>query len=143
MYNFDYWTRLKKLGIMSLQRRRERHIIILVWKIKNNIIPNDINLEFGSNKYSSNVKAILKPQPKVQGKLLSTFENSFVIKCSKLWNKLPTQLTEILVFSLFERRLDRYLSFIPDNPPVHGYPHTNNNSILNLKTINYEIVIGK
>ena len=27
MYNFDYWTRLKKLGILSLQHRRERLII--------------------------------------------------------------------------------------------------------------------
>ena len=143
MYNFDYWIRLKTLGILSVQRRRERLINALVWKIKNNIVPNDISLEFGNNQYNSNIKAILKPLPRVKGKLLSTFENSFIIKCAKLWNKLPPQLTEILVFPLFEKRLDKYLSFIPDNPPVHGYPHTNNNSILNYKSISYEKVINK
>ena len=64
MKDLDYWARLKDLQIMSLQRRRERQILILVWKIKNNLIPNDINLEFSQNKYTLKTKAILKPLPK-------------------------------------------------------------------------------
>ena len=46
MRDLDYWQRLKTLNIMSLQRRREKMIIILVWKIKNNLAPNNINLIF-------------------------------------------------------------------------------------------------
>ena len=137
MRRYDYWTRLRKLGIMSLQRRREKQTIILVWKIKNNIITNDIGLEFKANKYNSIMKATLKPLPRVRGKLLSTYENSFIIRSAKLWNKLPPQLTEIITFPLFEKRLERYFALIPDNPPVHGYPHITNNSILDYNTIKY------
>ena len=44
----DYWTRLRELNLYSLQRRRERYIIIYVWKIIQGLVPN---LE-GSNKKS-------------------------------------------------------------------------------------------
>ena len=42
----DYWDRIKKLRIMSLQRRRERYCIIQVWKILNGHAPNDIKIMF-------------------------------------------------------------------------------------------------
>ena len=32
-----YWDRLKQLSLMSLQRRRERYIIIHMWKILNGV----------------------------------------------------------------------------------------------------------
>ena len=35
----DYWDRINKLRIMSLQRRRERYCIIQVWKILNGHAP--------------------------------------------------------------------------------------------------------
>ena len=31
-YELDYWERLQKLSLMSLQRRRERYIILHMWK---------------------------------------------------------------------------------------------------------------
>ena len=39
MKGFDYWERLSKLKIMSLQRRRERYIIFTVWKILYKKVP--------------------------------------------------------------------------------------------------------
>ena len=42
----NYWERLKQLNLYSLQRRRERYMIILIWKIYYNLIPNDINIVF-------------------------------------------------------------------------------------------------
>lgn len=50
MKELNYWERLKRLNIKSLQRRREQLIIMEVFKIKNNINPNTINLKF---KYHS------------------------------------------------------------------------------------------
>ena len=41
-----YWDRLKFLGLQSLQRRRERYAIIHVWKIINNLAPNDMKMKF-------------------------------------------------------------------------------------------------
>ena len=46
MENLDYWQRLKSLNLFSLQRRRERFIIIHTWKIYKKLAPNDINLKF-------------------------------------------------------------------------------------------------
>ena len=49
--DLNYWERLKELGILSLQRRRERILITIVWKIKNGFYPNNINLNFKSHKW--------------------------------------------------------------------------------------------
>ena len=47
--DLTYWDRLKKLHLMSLQRRRERYCIIHAWKILNDLAPNDIGLSFQQN----------------------------------------------------------------------------------------------
>ena len=138
MADLDYWGRLECLQIKSLQRRREIQILILVWKLKHNVIPNDVNLEFAQNKRNFKVKAVLKPMPKVKGRLLTSYEQSFIIKSAKLWNTLPSSLTEISDFSLFKIKLNNYVNLIPDKPPVHGYPHMTNNSIKDYKPPNYE-----
>ena len=44
--DLTYWERLKAFKISSLQRRRERQTIIYVWKIRNNFVRNDVNLQF-------------------------------------------------------------------------------------------------
>ena len=45
-----YWERLKYLRIQSLQRRRERYIIIHTWKILNDLTNNDIGITFSNGK---------------------------------------------------------------------------------------------
>ena len=44
--DLTYWERLKLLNIQSLQRRRERYIIIHIWKILNDLTNNDIGISF-------------------------------------------------------------------------------------------------
>ena len=44
MKDADYRERLCKL--QSFQRRRERYIIINVWKTLHNLVPNDLDMEF-------------------------------------------------------------------------------------------------
>ena len=39
-YGSNYWERLKKFNIFSLQRRRERYQIIYIWKILQNFVRN-------------------------------------------------------------------------------------------------------
>lgn len=140
MKDHDYWTRLKLLNIMSLQRRREKLIILLVWKIKNCLVPNDINLEFKPTLRGSDFEAVVKPMVKTKGKFQTSYENSFIIKSAKIWNKLPVKLRDIKSYNLFKIKLEKYLSFFPDEPPVHGYYHKTNNSILEYQTIKYESV---
>ena len=121
---------------MSLQRRREKLIISYVWKIKNKKVPNDIHLEFTENNLRSCIKAILKPMPKIKGRLLTLYENSFEIRACKLWNKLPSSIANIDNFNTFQIKLEDYLKLYPDSPPIRGYYHSNSNSLLDYQTIN-------
>ena len=129
MRTLDYWQRLKELKIMSLQRRRERIIIMHVWKIKNRVYPNSIDLEFKLHKRSNAMRAVLKPLPRIRGKLLNLFENSFGINACKLWNILPACLTHIDSITAFTKQLALFLSNVPDEPPLPGYPFLDNNSL--------------
>jgi hypothetical protein len=45
----NYWDRMKQLNLSSLQHRRDRHMIIHVWKILHGVCPNDINMVFKDN----------------------------------------------------------------------------------------------
>ena len=119
---------------MSLQRRRERKTIIHTWKIKNEMIRNDVNLSFEINQRTSRVRAIIKPMPRVKGKVLSIHENSFSIRAGKLWNRLPSILTTELTLSSFVCKLDQWLKMYPDEPPVLGYFQSSRNSILDYPT---------
>ena len=42
----SYWDRLKKLGMMSLQRCRERYVILHLLKIWQVAVPNDFDIQF-------------------------------------------------------------------------------------------------
>ena len=128
MKDLNYWQRLKSLNIMSLQRRREKLILIHVWKIKNKLFPNTIGLDFKLHKRSNTVQAVVKPLPKVngkllKGKLLKKYEGSFVINAAKLWNILPAPLTHSTSLGSFKFQLNKFLADIPDEPPLPGYPH--------------------
>ena len=48
--DLSYWERIKEMNIMSLQRRRERYIIIHVFKILNHLAPNNIGMSFYQNE---------------------------------------------------------------------------------------------
>ena len=128
--DLTYWERLKTFKISSLQRRRERQTIIYVWKIRNNFVRNDVNLQFIKCPRTSREKVRLQPMPRTTGKKLSIFENSFVIRAAKLWNKVPLQLAAEKSLNIFKSNLNKWLLSFPDKPPVHGYYHVCKNSIL-------------
>ena len=114
MQDSNYWQRLSKLKIMSLQRRREKNIIFHLWKIRNGIYPNSIGMDFKINPRTSSTLAVIKPLPKIRGKILTLYDESFIIKSAKLWNILPAELTNISSLELFKKGLDKFLLKIPD-----------------------------
>ena len=128
--DLNYWERLEKLDIRSLQRRREKLIITHIWKIKNGLYPNNLTLEFKLNRRSNAMKAVLRPLPKVKGALLTKYEESFLIQSCKLWNVLPPSLTHVKIFNSFKAQLNVFCKSISDKPPLPGYPFTNNNSLV-------------
>ena len=130
MRDLNYWERLKALGIMSLQRRRELIIISHLWKIKHGFYPNSINISFKVHPRTGAARAILSPLPKVKGKVLTAYEESFAIRGAKLWNTLPSNITQLSNFLTFKTALLEYLKTIPDQPPLPGYSHRTNNSLI-------------
>ena len=126
----DYWDRLKTLKIMSLQRRRERYIILQMWKLLHCISPNDI----GANFQDKNRHGFKADVPKLNRASLqhnqSLYDASFSVLGPRLWNTLPAYITRVADFEQFKIQLTNYLFTIPDRPPVAGYTCQNSNSLL-------------
>ena len=124
----NYWDRLQRLGLMSLQRRRERYIIIHTWKIINHICPNDVGLVVNHNKRLG-VKLLYPPvQSSATAAASTAYENSFSVRAVKLWNILPYHANSKTTLSL-----GVFLKKIPDKPPTVGYTSPNSNSLVDCK----------
>ena len=130
---YTYWERLQKLNLMSLQRRRERFIIITIWKIFNGISPNDLNIQ----KYTSarrGLRAVIPPLSKTATAHCQTlYDSSFGVVGPKLWNCLPTKLTTITNKTTFKTALSKHLTQMIDHPPVDGI--SSENSILDMNRL--------
>ena len=124
----NYWERLSHLKLMSLQRRRERYIIITMWKILNGKHPNNMNIQFQNpkrNGISAKIPGLTKA---CSVKHQTLYDASFAVQGSKLWNLLPAGITLIPDLDTFKIHLyDDFLSKKPDRPPVRGYPCANAN----------------
>ena len=85
----DYWERLKKLQLLSLQRRRERYSIIQVWKIRNGTAPNSVGMEFYESARLGVRAKIPKFNHKAQTSFSTAYDDSFGVKGARLWNIPP------------------------------------------------------
>ena len=130
MSDLNYWERLEKLSLFSLQRRRERYIILHMWKILNSATSNDLNIEFYFRPRLGNL-AKIPPCKKNSSKFhWSTYERSFAVMGPKLWNCIPYNINSIQNMDIFKLRLNEFLKSVPDTPPVRGYSPSNSNSLL-------------
>ena len=126
----DYWNRLQEMSLMSLQRRRERYIILQVWKILNGVSPNDIGMKFRETSRKGIIAAI---PPLVKGcsqRNQSLYDGSFAVLGARLWNLVPAEIKSLKTFLGFKEKLSRFLATFPDNPPVRGYSCAHSNSLI-------------
>ena len=133
LYDLNYWDRLKKLRLYSLQRRRERFCIIQVWKILQKIYPNDTLVSFHDNARLGPVADIPRLISRRQHtNTLRDHSFLFFISCNgpRLFNILPKELKELDSLPTFKVQLDRFLKLFPDTPPTPGYVAVNANSLL-------------
>ena len=128
----DYWERLKKFKMLSLQRRRERYIILYIHKILSNRVPNLDDTDPGSG---ITLKSSTQPSrrgyevqvPSINSKAPQNIKtkifNSFAVKGPRLYNLLPSNLRNMVnkPTETFKRRLDAFLQTIPDQPQLPGY----------------------
>ena len=137
LQQYNYWNRLKKLKIFSLDRRRERFTIIYVWKIIENLTENlSINkIETYTNTRKGRLCKIPPITSKTSKRLKSIKRNSFAVRGPILFNCIPGELRNITKVSvdIFKIALDKWIVQIPDKPTVDGYVNMrseNSNSIL-------------
>ena len=127
--HLSYWDRLRSLNLMSLQRRRERFLIIYLWKIINLKVKNDIGAVWRLCPRKGIVISIPR-MPSSVNKINTIIDNFFTVKSAKLWNCLPKSINTKKSLISFKNSLDPFLLEIPDCPPVSGYFTVNSNSIL-------------
>ena len=125
-----YWERLQHLSLMSLQRRRERYIILHMWKIVNGQTTNDIAFQFKQRPRFGLQAIVPSVNRESSASNQSIRDSSFSVIGPRLWNCIPYQLTNVNELTLFKGRLTKFLLTVPDKPPLRGYTTANSNSIL-------------
>ena len=138
--NLDYWTQLEKLHLYSLERRRERYMVIYIWRILEKQVP-----DLTSGKiYSVNIGGRLGRKcnsPSIKNNAPTEIKNiryaCLSVKGPRLFNILPAELRNLTNISVkaFKRELDRYLARVPDEPLIPGYTamrRANSNSLLDM-----------
>ena len=128
--HLSYWDRLKKLDLMSLQRRRERYCIIQIYKIFKHLTPNDLQLEFYDSRRHGTCCKIPPLSKSCTPKIQRLYDNSFRIAGAKLWNHIPATIRRKPTLGSFKSALTKHLLLLQDYPPVSGISSAN--SILDL-----------
>ena len=132
--DLNYWSRLKHLDLLSLQRRRERYTIIYTWKILNAMVPNDIAMKFYDSGRNG-IKAETPRAPKSSSRYAARIqEQSFTYRAARLWNVLPKRVKEARTIEQLKIELGRFLKSIPDELPTAGYTTRCRNSIVEWST---------
>ena len=114
MQSLSYPERLAVLTLYSLQRRRERYIIIYVWKILECQVPN----------FSPPIRS--RTSDRSVGRLGTLAYNSFRWCAIRMFNQLPLSLRNTTVCSVysFKKKFDLYLSTVPDIPCRPGFSNS-------------------
>ena len=114
----QYHDRLKILKIYSLERRRERYMIIYMYKIVTGMVPNPgLTITYDPRRK-------LFVAPKMASRTATAWvkkvrRSSFMFQGPVLYNKLPAVFREITQepdVNSFKRKLDLHLATIPDLP---------------------------
>ena len=128
--DMNYWERLAHLNLMSLQRRRERYTILMMWKILHKVVPNCCKIKF-IETLRHGTKAVIPSLSKCSSTRNQTlYDSSFAVRGPKLWNKVPVAIKAEKTFDGFKVSLSKFLALIPDNPrfpvtlaagPIHSW----------------------
>ena len=108
--------------MMSLQRRRQRYLLIHTWKTYRELVPNSADMIFQTNPRLG-VRAILPfYQYRAEAKRASQLHNSFGSRAARTWNNLPISVNSCETLGEFKTELGKFLNTFHDCPPTRGYP---------------------
>ena len=118
----NYWEKLQTCKIYSQERRRERYIVIFLWKISQGLVQGyDIRFTGTNGRRGRTAlpNEIINSSP---ASIRRARESSIGVKGAKLFNLLPLDLRNLNSNSVdtFKTNLDNFLSTVPDQPTVPG-----------------------
>ena len=128
--NLNYHQRLKRLGMYSLERRRERYMIINAWQQIEDVKENILNLETGNSEDSEEEtigrRRCLKSRAiptKLSSGSRTMIHNSTARQMERLFNALPYRLQTVtgVKTETFKKKLDKWLRTVPDTPRIDDY----------------------
>ena len=120
--NTSYMDRLQMLKLNSLERRRERYVILYMFKFIASMVP-DLGI-----KRNYNVRTKLHLVPKycnhTNAQIQKKRRESIYVRGPLLYNKLPAKMRELPDtkktnednYSTFKAELDEWIAAIPDQP---------------------------
>ena len=119
---YNYWEKLKSLHLYSQERRRERYMIIFIWKISQGLV-DGYDIPFTSISSRTGRKAV--PASVCQNSpatVQRAREATLAVKGARLFNLMPLNIRnsdhgDIL---MFKNHLGIYLQDIPDEPTCAG-----------------------
>ena len=120
MEGIKYRERLKKLKMYSQERRRDRYVVIFVWKIAMGLV-DGYKMEFkgeGTRRgRECEVSEIVRTAPAA---VRRARENSLSVKGARMFNLLPAEVRNITSEKVehFKSKLDEFLRDVPDEPDV-------------------------
>ena len=138
MGDSNYWQILVLLKLYSLERRRERYIIVYTLKILEGLTPNifgergpEIQTVEGGRR-GWGMCAIPQIYNRVRVAVPSVLEGLLPMNGARLFNVLPRNIREYSgLLTVFKNKLDLYLQTVPDTPHhPHYYLSTPSNSLL-------------
>ena len=124
--HLDYWMQLKKLRLYSLERRRERYMIIYTWRMLEGQVPDItsgkiyyINEGGRLGRKCSSPPINHNASPDVKRIRYA----SLAVKGPQLFNILPSEIRNLgnCSVEIFKRALDKFLDKVPDEPQIPGY----------------------
>ena len=120
--SLNYHQRLEKLGLYSLERRRERFLIINAWQQLEGIKENVLGLKTGKVGRRRCIKSSTIPTMLSEGNR-TMIQNSTARQMERLFNALPYRLQTItkVKTDTFKKKLDKWLKGIPDAPKIDDY----------------------
>ena len=117
----DYHERLKKLNLYSLERRRERFMIISAWQQIEGLKENILDFK---EIWTGRHRTIRSTRTPINKNNLIHY--SPARKMERLFNILPPHLRRMtgVKTDTFKKELDKWLMKVPDTPKIDGYGAT-------------------
>ena len=120
--DLEYWERLQALHLYSQERRRERYMIIFIWKVAQGLV-RGYPASFTSSPRRGRMMVVSPLNRNGPASLRNARESSLQVRGAQLFNVIPRALRDMMTGTpdQFKQMLDTWLLAIYNTRPAH-YP---------------------